>query len=81
AGREHSRLDDRLVRARERADLLAERIGALRADLARLESDDAAARAAVAQLDDERREAASVAREAERKADAARTALDRGAGS
>lgn len=75
AGRELARLDEKLTQARERADLVAERIDGLRADLARLEADAAERLEKITALEDERRAAASVAKDAEKKAERARAAL------
>ncbi|SIT82684.1 transposase [Microbacterium sp. RU33B] len=72
ATRELTRIDEKLGQARERADLVAERLAGLRADLARLEAEEAERREGIAALEDERRAAASVARDAEKKAERAR---------
>lgn len=75
AARELGRLDERLTRERERADHAAQRIADLRVDLARHESDLAAADGKIAGFEEARRAAASVSRDAEKAAARARTAL------
>ena len=72
ATRELTRIDEKLGQARERTDLVAERLAGLRADLARIEAEEAERRERIAALEDERRAAASVARDAEKKAERAR---------
>ncbi|QIG38642.1 transposase [Microbacterium sp. 4R-513] len=76
AERELSRIEGRLGKARERADLLHERLEDLRDEVARFERDSADAEAEVKRIDEERSEAASVARAASKKAEAAREALE-----
>jgi len=76
AQRTLARVDARLAKARERADHLHERLDELRADVARVEADAENADAEVDRVDEERAEAASVVREAERNAKAARTRRD-----
>ncbi|MFH8252230.1 transposase [Microbacterium sp. B2969] len=75
AARDLTRAEARLDKARERADLINERLDQLRAELARVESDAAGVETEVDRLDEERREAASRSRTAEKKATAARAAL------
>jgi hypothetical protein len=70
-----ARVEARLAKARERADLLRERLDDLRAEVERFERDAAAADAEVDRIDGDREEAASVARAAGKKAEAARAAL------
>ncbi len=76
AARDLERVDEQLVRQRERADHLAEGIADLRADLERFERDRAEVEHALAALEEERRDAASVAQSARSTAERARRALD-----
>jgi len=76
AERELARIEGRLDKARGRADLLHERLDELRAEVERFERDASHADAEVQRIDGERQEAASLARAAAKKADAARVALE-----
>lgn len=75
AERELTRVDARLTKARERLDHLHERLDEVRAEVARLEADAASAAATAHDLEAERAEAASRVRQAEKRAEAARSAL------
>ncbi|MEU1971615.1 transposase [Microbacterium sp. NPDC019599] len=75
AEHELARADARLSKARERADHLRERLDELRAEVERIEADAAHADSEVDRLDEERGEAASVARAAQKKAEGARAAV------
>ena len=70
-----ARVDARLSKARERADHLHERLDELRAEVGRLEVDAEKADAEVDRVDEERVEAASLVRAAQKKADGARANL------
>ncbi|WP_133541028.1 transposase [Microbacterium sp. BK668] len=76
AQRELARIETRLGKARERADLLHERLEELRADVARFEREAAEADDEAERMDGKREEAASVARAASKKAEAARAAVE-----
>jgi hypothetical protein len=76
AERALARIDARLDKARERADHVRERLDETRLEVARLEADAAAADAASEKIDEERGEAASVVRSAQKKAETARAARD-----
>ena len=70
-----ARVDARLSKARERADHLHERLDELRAEVGRLEVDAEKADAEADRVDEERVEAASLVRAAQKKADGARANL------
>ncbi|WP_314505578.1 transposase [uncultured Microbacterium sp.] len=76
AGRELAKIDAKLEKSRERGDHLRERIGDLRAELARFEADAEKADAETRRLDDERTDAVTRAKAAERDAEKARKALE-----
>lgn len=76
AERALARIEARLTAARERSDLLQERLDNARAELARIEKDAEKAELETARLEQERTDAASVARSSRREADAAHTMLD-----
>ncbi|HYI50204.1 MAG TPA: transposase [Microbacterium sp.] len=78
AERELAKVDAKLTKARERGDHLAERIGDLRAELARLEADAEKVEKEIGRFDDERTDAATRVRAAEREADRAREAVPAG---
>ncbi|MET0735928.1 MAG: transposase [Microbacterium sp.] len=76
AGRELARIEAGRDKARERADHLAERIADLTRDLERIRADAAEVDRELARWEGEQGEAAAKARKAEKKAQAARDALD-----
>ncbi|GAA3633983.1 hypothetical protein GCM10022200_16480 [Microbacterium awajiense] len=76
AEREHGRIATRRDTARERVDHLRERIDDMRRDLARLESDEAEAARRLAELDAQERAAASRAKDARGRAQAAMRTLE-----
>ncbi|GAA1943283.1 transposase [Microbacterium deminutum] len=75
AGRELDKIEALLAKTRERSGLLRERIEDVRADLARLEAEEAKAARETERLDEEFGAAASRARAATKRADAARAAV------
>lgn len=75
ADRELAKIDAGLAKARERGDHLAERIDDLRTELARLEGDARKVERDITALDQERSDAASRVRAAQREAEKARRAL------
>ncbi|MFB8145932.1 transposase [Microbacterium sp. NPDC056003] len=75
AERELARIDAQRTKLQERVDHVSERIDDLRRDLERLEEEQAKARAALGQVEEERGAAASRARSAAKDAERARDAL------
>ncbi|WP_248148200.1 transposase [Microbacterium aoyamense] len=76
ATRELARVEAKRDKAQERVDHLAERLDDLERELARVRADAATARSDLERWDRERENAASLARSAEKKATAARDAID-----
>ncbi|MCK6068353.1 MULTISPECIES: transposase [Microbacterium] len=76
ADREAARIEGKLAKARERADLLHERVDDLRAELARIERDADAADEKVTDLQDEHTQARDRAKTAARAAQRARAAVE-----
>lgn len=79
AQRELARVDARLGKTRERADHLRERIDELRAEIARLSGDADRVDSEVAALEEEHAAASTAARDAARRSDRARAAIEQDA--